>query len=68
MRLNLISEGIKNRNNKKFITARLFFLWALIFIFPVVAYADINQNQVVILEQQQRDLKIASCCHCLMPR
>ncbi|WP_145492071.1 ShlB/FhaC/HecB family hemolysin secretion/activation protein [Yersinia rohdei] len=57
MRLNLISEGIKNRNNKEFITARLFFLWALILIFPVVAYADINQNQVVILEQQQRDLK-----------
>ncbi|MBW5824487.1 ShlB/FhaC/HecB family hemolysin secretion/activation protein [Yersinia kristensenii] len=57
MRLIKINEEISKYNNKVWIITALFILLVVISNFPLAAYANINQTQATILEQQHRDLK-----------
>nr|WP_241391000.1 ShlB/FhaC/HecB family hemolysin secretion/activation protein [Yersinia frederiksenii]ULG20167.1 hemolysin secretion protein ShlB [Yersinia frederiksenii] len=57
MKLRVINGNILNYHNKKWVILGLFLFWVAISIFSVTTYAEVNSNQTVILEQQQRDLK-----------
>lgn len=57
MRLITINEVISKCHNKAWIITALFILLVVISNLPLAAYADINQTQAAILEQQHRDLK-----------
>lgn len=57
MRLITINEVISKYHNNAWIITALFILLVVISNFPLTAYANINQAQAAILEQQHRDLK-----------
>ncbi|CNI55201.1 putative hemolysin activator protein [Yersinia frederiksenii] len=57
MEFKVISNETPDSHNRKPAGLALLLLWVFMFIFPFIAYAEVNTTQTAILEQQQRDLK-----------